>query len=303
MPTLRTPRAHESDERAVRCLQIVEYTYRTRSPGLDALAAMTGADLATVAGDIDSLKDGGMQIYVDEDGHCLIDQQLPGFSIRLTTPEARVAWACLTYFNRQQIIETKEPRIARSISAAAALLASGLRTFYPETDRAIVESEPINASPTIPQPADPAFYRWEDLGGEARRTCKRLRMIELIENGLGKRRAQLAALTGASDRTIGHDIGIARAAGFQIEYVRSQHRYVVDTLHTFLDRQLSFSGEPVIGAAILAICSPADTPRHLLALRPWTKSASAKLNDSVRMIFRYRSAALDRAIAGVGTLW
>lgn len=292
MPTRRPPRTHGPDERAVRCLQIVNHTYCQRTTSLTELARVTGETKSVVERDIALLKDGGLQLAVDARGECRIDQRVPGFSLRLTIPEAYAAWAKLAFCSHCRLA-MGDAISSEATNAASKLLADGLRQYYPETDRAQVGHFDCGAGPpALPIDATKS-HGWEHLGGEARRACKRLWMHELIETGRGRKRDELATLIDISDRTVGYDINVVRKAGLHINFLRDKRRYSVDTLHTYLEAGLTADDHAPIGAALLAMFAMQESPEQPAALRPWCVAASRKMEKSLRLIYRRRTAELD----------
>ena len=285
-----------SEDVSVRCLQIVEHTYRKGVASLDELARLTGADARTIAGDVALLHRGGLSIDVDGEGRCRVNQEIPGFGLRLTTAEAAAAWV-IRWYCRDCRSPLRVPVPAEMMSAACAILESGLRKYHPGSEE------------TCHRPADhlrlgrAAFQRrmdgerQADFSGEAKRLCKRLRILDLVESGKARRRDQLTALLGMSDRTIGTDLRLLRRAGLKIAYLHRSRTYRVDGMHAYFARRLSSPNGAAHAAALLVLFgSGEDGDRDEAPLR-WVGQASRKIVHGIRLVFKGREGELDAVMA------
>ena len=186
------------------------------------------------------------------------------------------------------------------MSAACTILESGLRKYHGDSEEVCRLS------------ADCRDLEWEalrsdvdgegrvKLTGEARRVCKRLRIFDLVESGKARRREQLTALLGTSDRTLGNDLRVLRRAGLKIAYLRSGGTYRVDSMHTHFARGLSRPDAVARAAALLVLFVGREGGEDCEAPRGWAECASRKIGNSVRLILKKRRQELDAAMANFG---
>ncbi len=288
-----------SSDRSVRCVQIVEHTYRKGSASLDELAKLTGADAATIERDVAALRRGGLRVDIDVEGRCRVNQVVPGFALRLTVMEAASAWVRRWYCStcRLQTGYSVPPKV---MSAACSILESGLRKYHGDSEEVCRLS------------ADCRDLGWEALGrnvdggsrvkltGEARRVCKRLRIFDLVESGKARRREQLTALLGTSDRTLGNDLRVLRQAGLRIGYLRSGGTYRVDSMHTHFARELSPPKAMACAAALLVLFGSSEDEEGCEAPRGWAECASRKIVNGIGLIFKKGRQDLDAVMASFG---
>lgn len=286
-------------DQSVRCLQIVEHTYRMGVASLDDLVGLTGADAATVEGDIAVLRRGGLRVHIDAEARCRVLQVVPGFALRLTAGEVAAAWVRRWYCSTCRL-RTAPSVSDETMSAACSVLEAGLRKYHAESEEACRLS------------ADCGKLEWEELHsttdgegrpnltGEARRVCKRLRIVDLVESGKARHRAQLTALLGASDRTLGDDLRALRQAGLRITYLRSAGTYWIDSLHTYFAKVLSPRDAVLCAAGLLVLFAERNDAEECEAPRGWAECASRKIISSVKLIFGRRKEELDAVMASFG---
>ena len=298
MSRLQQKPEHASEEQAVRCLRIVEQTYRAGSATLDELAELTGADPTTIGRDIATLEQDGMRISVDEDGYH-IDQGIPGFSLRLRDLEASVAWAKRMFCSRCWVaMGSAIP--PETVSSACASFESGLQKYYPLSEQVHLRHPDCSLMEVGAFQSDFHQDGWQDLKGQAKRVCKRLRAFDLIESGRGHRRDQLSTLLGVSDRTIGDDLHIMRRAGLRVSFLRDRRSYWVDSLHTYLAKAFSLPNTAAQAAALLLVFRTTGETGDGALARPWCHSTSKKIQRSIRLIFKGRERELEAEIANYG---
>jgi predicted DNA-binding transcriptional regulator YafY len=138
------------------------------------------------------------------------------------------------------------------------------------------------------------------LTGEARRVCKRLRIFDLVESGRARRREQLTALLGTSDRTLGNDLRVLRQAGLRIGYLRSGGTYRVDSMHTYFARKLSPPNAMACAAALLVLFGLREDEGGCEAPRGWAECASRKIANGIRLTFKKGRQDLDAVMASFG---
>ncbi|MCG8405768.1 MAG: hypothetical protein MI923_11270 [Phycisphaerales bacterium] len=290
MSQVKSSRERVSEKQSVRCLQTVEHIYRVGVASIQSLVELTGSDVATIEKDVDLLRRGGLQIHVDDKVRYRIGQAIPGFSLRLRAPEVTVAWAKISFCSRCWL-NVGHDLPEESLAGAREVLGSALQKYYP--------SEEVYARPGCagfdpfdlePEPDGNGLH---PLRGEAKRVCKRLRIIDLAESGHGCRREQLTNLLGVSDRTIGYDLRVLRKAGLEISFLRDRHCYWVDTLHTHLTQVLSRPGGAVHAGALLNIFKTAEEADRRAKQGRWCSTTSRKIQRSIKLIFKGRERELQ----------
>ena len=292
-------RERASEEQAVRCLRIVEYTYRAGSATLHELAELIGADPTTIGSDIAVLQHDGMRISVDGEDRYRIDQGIPGFSLRLRDPEASVAWIT-RMFCSQCWAKVGFAVPLETMSSACAFFESGLRKYYPQSEQVYLRQPDCTLQEVAAFQPDSGKDGWQKLKGQAKRVCKRLWTFDLIESGSGRRRDQLATLLGVSDRTIGEDLRIMRRAGLRVSFLRDRRSYWADSLHTHLAKAFSAPNTAAQAAALLLVFRTAGEPRDGASARPWCHSTSKKIQKSIRLIFKGREEELEAEMTNYG---
>lgn len=294
--TLRETGREDSTEcgRGVRCLQIVEFTFREGAASLHELSGVTGVAPEIVQRDITSLRRGGLRIGANDGGLFQLEEPIPGFALRLTTPEAVAAWGRLHYWRRCHRFRDC-PFSSETILSACSMLASGLRIHNPC-------SEERNA-----QPVGPLLRKMEEVGnpnvgeraegltGEARRIHRRLRIVDLAETDRVRSRDELAAALGVARRTVSGDLAVMRRAGLKIAFLPARRVFRLETLHTYLTEKLPSPEAAGPAAALLEIF---EAPGGIEGVQPFCcceESAARKITRSIRLIFRGREHELTMA--------
>lgn len=287
-----------SEEQAVRCLRIVEHTYRAGSASLHELAELIGADPTTIGRDVAVLEHDGMRISVDENGY-RIDQAIPGFSLRLRAQEASVAWTKRMFCSRcWAAIGSAIP--IETVSSACAIFESGLRKYYPLSEQVHLRHPDCALLEVGVFQPDFGQDGWQNLKGQAKRVCKRLWAFDLIESGRACRRDELSTLLGVADRTIGDDLRIMRRAGLRVSFLRDRRSYWVDSLHTYLAKAFSLPNTAAQTAALLLLFRTTGETGDGALARPWCHSTSKKIQKSIRLIFKGRERELEAEMANYG---
>lgn len=293
-------RERVSEEQSVRCLQMVEHIYRMGSASSQTLTQVTGADSATVQKDLEMLCRGGLKIHVDDQSNYRIQQSIPGFSLRLRAPEVAVAWAKITFCSRCHF-NVRDETTFEALSDARVLMATALRKYYPESEGSVCQLPRCSDLDAAESRPETDVSGLDNLRAEAKRVCKRLRIIDLTESGHGCRREQLTTLLGVSDRTIGYDLRIVRNAGIEISFLRDRRSYWVDTLHNHLSKVLSQPGGVSRAAALMIIFGTRDDSRRKAIQGRWCNITSSKIQKSLRLIFRGREQELQAAADAYGS--
>lgn len=284
-----------ADDQSVRCLQLVDHTYRNGVASLGELAALAGTDPATIAADVALLKRGGLRIDIDKAGRCRIVQPVPGFALRLTRNEAAVAWAKCRYCTGCSLSAVRRVP-TETVRAACALLEAGLRKHHPDSEGQHHLSPICLDVSARPFPVRNDEQVSTGLSGEAARVFKRLRIFDLVESGKAHNRDELTAVLGISERTAGHDLRVMRRARLQIAFRRDLRSYEVTGLHAHLAESLTASGGTSLAAAIMLLFQATGGPDSGSEVGPWCKSTCRKIRRSIRLIFKDRENELDAAL-------
>lgn len=268
--------------KSVRCLQIVDTVYRHHAITLTNLCNTIREESEVLLNDITALKKGGFALKSDTSQRFWIEQYIPGYSLRLKNAEAAIVWWKLWQVGHQHLPEIEG--ISRdALRASCSILEAGLKKYHAASE--LLARHPVEMREHREVQNDSVeMAKPMQMRGLAQQVYTRLSIFESIEAGQIKYRSHLATLLGESVRTVTNHLNVMRQAGLEIEYNRDKRTYSVESLHTYLSRQLTRAGDQSFINILIKLFSSTNDDMNASQQSLVEKTASEKMLRSLRSI-------------------